>query len=101
MRSQGVFSRVALVLGLVFLYAPILSMIVFSFNNSRLVTVWDAAHSPTLKWYQALFSNAQILGAAFLSIRSSLRPGPWCSVRSPASRWPASGRSGAACCSPA
>jgi putrescine transport system permease protein len=72
MRSQGWFSRVALVLGLVFLYVPILSMIIFSFNNSRLVTVWDAAHSPTLKWYSALLSNAQILGAAFLSIRIAL-----------------------------
>jgi putrescine transport system permease protein len=71
-KAQGLFSRVALVFGLVFLYVPILSMIVFSFNNSRLVTVWDAAHSPTLKWYQALFSNAQILGAAFLSIRIAL-----------------------------
>jgi putrescine transport system permease protein len=71
-KAQGLFSRVGLVLGLVFLYVPILSMIVFSFNNSRLVTVWDAAHSPTLKWYAALFSNAQILGAAFLSIRIAL-----------------------------
>ncbi len=68
MKSSGLFSRTALVLGLVFLYAPILSMVVFSFNNSRLVTVWDAAHSPTLKWYGELFSNAQILGAAGLSI---------------------------------
>src|SRR5207253_9568931 len=56
-------------LGLAFLYGPILSMIVFSFNNSRLVTVWDAAHSPTLKWYGALLHNEQILGAAWLSIR--------------------------------
>jgi putrescine transport system permease protein len=72
MRSQGLFSRVALGLGLVFLYVPILSMIVFSFNNSRLVTVWDAAHSPTLKWYAALLRNAQILTAAFLSIRIAL-----------------------------
>jgi len=61
-----------LVLGLVFLYVPIVSMMVFSFNNSRLVTVWDAAHSPTLKWYQALLNNEQILGAAFLSIRIAL-----------------------------
>jgi putrescine transport system permease protein len=61
-----------LVFGLVFLYVPIVSMIVFSFNNSRLVTVWDAAHSPTLKWYQALLRNEQILGAAFLSIRIAL-----------------------------
>ena len=55
--SKGVFSRTALVFGLVFLYVPILSMIVFSFNNSRLVTVWDSAHSPTLKWYGELASN--------------------------------------------
>ena len=68
MRSHGWFSRMALVFGLVFLYVPILSMIVFSFNNSRLVTVWDSAHSPTLKWYGELFSNTQILGAAGLSI---------------------------------
>jgi len=45
---------------------------VFSFNNSRLVTVWDAAHSPTLKWYIALAHNQQILVAAFLSIRIAL-----------------------------
>jgi len=72
MRTHGVFVRTALVAGLVFLYVPILSMIVFSFNNSRLVTVWDAAHSPTLKWYVALAHNAQILTAAFLSIRIAL-----------------------------
>jgi putrescine transport system permease protein len=67
-----VFSRTALVFGLVFLYVPILSMVIFSFNNSRLVTVWDAAHSPTLKWYAALMSNGQIMGAAWLSIRIAL-----------------------------
>jgi putrescine transport system permease protein len=71
-RAHGLFARGALVLGLVFLYVPIVSMMVFSFNNSRLVTVWDAAHSPTLKWYLALLQNEQILGAAFLSIRIAL-----------------------------
>ncbi len=69
MKSPGGFPRMALSFGLVFLYLPILSMIVFSFNNSRLVTVWDAAHSPTLKWYAELLSNAQVLGAAGLSIQ--------------------------------
>src|SRR5690606_14443740 len=63
------FSRTMLVAGLAFLYVPIVSMIVFSFNNSRLVTVWDSANSPTLKWYVALFSNDQILGAAWLSFQ--------------------------------
>jgi putrescine transport system permease protein len=71
-KSRGLFAPVMLVLGLVFLYIPILSMIVFSFNNSRLVTVWDAPHSPTLKWYVALVHNEQILGAAWLSIRIAL-----------------------------
>ena len=72
MSTRGWFARIALACGLVFLYVPILSMIVFSFNNSRLVTVWDAAHSPTLKWYAALIRNEQILNAAWLSIRIAL-----------------------------
>jgi putrescine transport system permease protein len=71
-RSRGLFSRCALIFGLVFLYVPILSMIIFSFNSSRLVTVWDAAHSPTLKWYVALAANEQVLRAAWLSIRIAL-----------------------------
>jgi putrescine transport system permease protein len=71
-KPQGLFSRTLLVVGLVFLYVPILSMVVFSFNNSRLVTVWDAANSPTLKWYSALLSNDQILGAAWLSIKIAM-----------------------------
>jgi putrescine transport system permease protein len=71
-KSRGLFSRTLLVFGLVFLYVPILSMVVFSFNNSRLVTVWDSANSPTLKWYSALMSNDQILGAAWLSIQIAM-----------------------------
>ncbi|MBV6418322.1 MAG: Inner membrane ABC transporter permease protein YdcV [Steroidobacteraceae bacterium] len=69
MRRRHWFSKTGLWLGLGFLYVPIVSMIVFSFNNSRLVTVWDAPNSPTLKWYGELFRNEQILGAAWLSIR--------------------------------
>jgi putrescine transport system permease protein len=69
MRKYLSFPRVALGLGLVFLYAPILLMIVYSFNNSRLVTVWDAANSPTLRWYGALFDDRAVMQAAWLSIR--------------------------------
>jgi putrescine transport system permease protein len=68
-KPHGLFPRVMLILGLLFLYLPIISMIVFSFNYSRLVTVWDAARSPTLRWYAALVHNEQILAAAWLSIR--------------------------------
>jgi len=69
LRGRHWFAKTGLWIGLAFLYIPIVSMIVFSFNNSRLVTVWDAPNSPTLKWYGELFSNDQILGAAWLSIR--------------------------------
>ncbi len=69
MTAVGRFPRTMLAVGLVFLYVPIVSLIVYSFNNSRLVMVWDAAHSPTLKWYAALLSDDQILRAAGLSLR--------------------------------
>ena len=65
----GLFSRTVLWLGFAFLYVPILSMIVFSFNDSRSVTVWNSVSSPTLKWYGRLFGDEQILSAAWLSIR--------------------------------
>jgi putrescine transport system permease protein len=66
-RSLFVLSAVAF--GFAFLYLPILSMILYSFNASRLVTVWDSAHSPTLAWYVELRHNDQILEAARLSLR--------------------------------
>jgi putrescine transport system permease protein len=69
MKATGRFRRLALILGFGFLYVPILSMIIYSFNNSRLVTVWDRDDSPTLRWYFALFQNDQVLNAAWVSIR--------------------------------
>jgi putrescine transport system permease protein len=63
------FVPTMLAFGFAFLYVPILSMMFFSFNYSKLVTVWDAANSPTLKWYGLLFQNDQIMGAAWLSIK--------------------------------
>jgi len=52
--------------GFAFLYIPILSMIVYSFNESRLVTVWAGFST---KWYVELVQNEQILNAAKLSLR--------------------------------
>ena len=66
---RSYFVPTMLAFGFAFLYVPILSMMVYSFNNSRLVTVWDSAHSPTLKWYGLLFENQQIMGAAWLSMK--------------------------------
>jgi putrescine transport system permease protein len=69
MNGRRWFSKSALALGFAFLYLPILLMIGYSFNNSRLVTVWDGVNSPTLKWYAQLFKNEQIIGAAWVSIQ--------------------------------
>lgn len=69
MSSRGWFRGAALALGLLFLYLPILLMIGGSFNHSRLVTVWDAANSPTLKWYGELLQDERIIRAAWLSIK--------------------------------
>jgi putrescine transport system permease protein len=52
--------------GFAFLYVPILSMVVFSFNESRLVTVWAGFST---KWYVELVHNEQIINAAKLSLR--------------------------------
>lgn len=56
----------ALVFGFAFLYIPILSLIVYSFNKSRLVTVWGGFST---EWYGKLFQNTQILNAAWLSLK--------------------------------
>ena len=58
--------------GLCFLYGPIASVILFSFNESKLVTVWAGFST---KWYAALFGNEQILSAAGLSLRIGLISG--------------------------
>jgi putrescine transport system permease protein len=68
-KTRGYFSKTMLGIGFAFLYVPILSMIFYSFNNSKMVTVWDAANSPTLKWYGTLFDDGMILSAAWVSIQ--------------------------------
>ncbi len=58
--------KTMLIFGFVFLYAPILSLIVYSFNESKLVTVWAGF---SLKWYGELFADEGIMKAAWVSIR--------------------------------
>jgi len=60
------FRTASLILGFLFLYVPILSLVVYSFNKSRLVTVWGGFST---QWYGRLFQNDQILNAAWLSLK--------------------------------
>ena len=57
-----------LTIGFAFLYLPILLLMVYSFNESRLVTVWSGF---SLKWWHALFANEAMLQAAWLSVSSA------------------------------
>lgn len=52
--------------GYAFLYVPIAILVVYSFNESRLVTVWGGFST---KWYGELLANDRILEAAWLSVR--------------------------------
>jgi putrescine transport system permease protein len=66
MKRRSFFVLTMLAFGFAFLYIPIMSMVVFSFNESKLVTVWAGFST---KWYVELFHNAQMLNAAKLSIK--------------------------------
>ena len=66
MRGLSAWLVGALALGYAFLYGPILSLVVYSFNESRLVTVWGGFST---KWYGALLNNDKLLDAALLSLK--------------------------------
>ncbi|MCY3873949.1 MAG: ABC transporter permease subunit [Rhodobacteraceae bacterium] len=63
---RSTFLVTALAFGFAFLYIPILLLMIFSFNESKLVTVWGGFST---KWYGELIRDAQVLGAAWVSLR--------------------------------
>jgi putrescine transport system permease protein len=66
MNRKPVFLITMLAFGFAFFYIPILSMIVYSFNDSRLATVWGGFST---KWYVSLWSNKQVMAALWLSLK--------------------------------
>jgi len=65
-KGNSPFIKIMMLLGFVFLYAPVLLLMLFSFNESKLVTVWGGFST---KWYAALMVDDQILNAAWLSLK--------------------------------
>ena len=65
MRSSR-FDPVVLTLGFAFLYIPIIILVIYSFNASRLVTVWGGF---SLRWYAAMWSNEGLMDAAWVTAR--------------------------------
>ncbi|RKP54891.1 ABC transporter permease subunit [Pararobbsia silviterrae] len=66
MRPNRALQVSMLGVGFAFLYIPILSLIVFSFNESKLVTIWT---NFSFKWYAALVDDDELISAAWLSLR--------------------------------
>jgi len=65
-RRRPLFVVSALWFGFAFLYVPIFVLIAYSFNDSRLVSVWGGF---SLRWYGQLLEDRQIIDAALLSLR--------------------------------
>jgi len=63
------FNIAAITAGFAFLYLPILILVVYSFNESRLVTVWSGFST---QWYRALLQNQGLLDAAWVTLRIGL-----------------------------
>ena len=63
------FNITSVVFGFAFLYLPIVLLIIYSFNESRLVTVWAGFST---KWYAEAFSNQGLIDAAWVTIRVAL-----------------------------
>lgn len=60
------FNATSLTLGFAFLYLPMLILVVYSFNESKLVTVWAGFST---KWYGELFRNEAFLDAAWVTLQ--------------------------------
>ncbi|MCP4009258.1 MAG: ABC transporter permease subunit [Proteobacteria bacterium] len=66
MKQFSRFNRISLLLGFLFLYLPIVILIIFSFNESKLVTVWGGFST---KWYAELLHNQGIKDAAWVTLK--------------------------------
>ena len=66
MRAQSRFILSVLAFGYAFLYIPLISVVIYSFNDSSLATLWGGFST---RWYGELFRNKQVLDALFLSIK--------------------------------
>ncbi len=63
------FNVASLVAGFTFLYLPIVLLVIYSFNESKLVTVWSGFST---KWYVQLLSNDGLIDAAWVTFRVAI-----------------------------
>ena len=68
-RGPTAFNKASIALGMLFLYAPMALLVLYSFNAGRLVTVWSGFST---RWYAALFRDQQMLDAVWVTLRIGL-----------------------------
>jgi len=68
-RRISPFNAASLLVGFAFLYLPIVILLIYSFNASRLVTVWGGW---SLRWYSEFFNDRAMLEAAWMSLRVAI-----------------------------
>ncbi|HZW58794.1 MAG TPA: ABC transporter permease subunit [Woeseiaceae bacterium] len=66
MKRRSTFLISVLAFGYSFLYMPLISVIIYSFNDSRLATVWGGFST---RWYGELLKNDEVMEAAWLSLK--------------------------------
>lgn len=64
--SHKVFAKIWMFVVYLFLYLPIITLVVYSFNDSKLVTVWSHA---SMRWYSALMEDSDLIAAVVLSLK--------------------------------
>jgi putrescine transport system permease protein len=69
MKKTSWFNVTSVTLGMAFLYLPIVLLVIYSFNASKLVTVWGGFST---QWYAELFRNEALLDAAWVTLRVAL-----------------------------
>ena len=67
--GRSKFLTVMLIIGFTFLYVPLILLIIYSFNYSKLVPVWGGW---SVRWYEVLFKSPDVWQAVFLSLRIAL-----------------------------
>jgi|TARA_R110002049_G_scaffold44333_5_gene130134 putrescine transport system permease protein len=66
MKRMSWFNATSLTLGFAFLYLPMIILVIYSFNSSKLVTVWAGFST---RWYGTLFQNEAFLNAAWVTLK--------------------------------
>ena len=71
MHGRSRFLTVMITLGLAFMYIPLILLVIYSFNNSKLVPVWGGWST---RWYKVLFESPDVWNAVSVTAAAARKP---------------------------